>query len=296
MEQRILVLFNQYGLGTPQRVLPLGGNKSLNYRVDTSHGSVVVRVVRKDKSPADLNIELGLLAYLRDFGYPAPEVVLTHNGRTTVTSGEHTAVLTHFVEGTHAHAPWAARQAGAALRTYHDLVPGFVTDTPMPHGESLTQILRERADKADTIAADGRVFVDTLAAAVESALAGTDELLLHGAPRTSSYLFHDNTLAAVLDFDSARMGYAAHDLGLALNSFGRLSRQREPAWETARALIEGYRPASPCLVRNAVLVTAALAVKRALSTRGLDADARTVWFASAQRTFQQLDTFVERLG
>lgn len=239
-------LLATYAFGTVRSADLMPGGKNQHHQLVTSDGTFVVRRSYRSKTEAALDAELELIAFLREHGFPAPEVVPTADGRTWTTVGGRLYTVWVYVRGRafSADQPADLDQAATALATYHRLVEGFTPAAPRPSGEGLADRLADRLAQVRALADDaagpsavqghddaGRLALATLPYALDEAqrtvgllaglAPGLPRALIHGGCRRGSLRFQGPALAAVLDFDSARWEARVIDLGIAVHDFAK---------------------------------------------------------------------------
>jgi homoserine kinase type II len=221
------------------RPLPLG--KSRHHVVVTDRGTYVLRCSYRSKTVDQIEFEHELIAYLRAHGFPAPRVAETVDGTTHVAVDGRLYRLTAFVRGSACDA--RSRNLEEVARTlahYHDLAATFDPVAPTPDQARLNASLRERLATVRNLRAarfgptDGEIepLLEALPEALEhaeAAVAALDdlyprlpELVIHAGCRRASALCKGDALAAMLDFDSARLEARVVDLAVALHDFAKV--------------------------------------------------------------------------
>lgn len=210
------------------------------------------------------------MAHLRVHGFPAPRVVAAVTGATFVAVDGRLYRLTAFVRGAPCDVRSGSRleEVARALARYHRLVAAFEPAAPMPMGPRLNESLRERlaaltrprAAGLGTGRENGRLVaaLPNALGHAEAALAVLDELyprlpelVVHAGCRRASALFDGDALAAILDFDSARLEARALDLAVALHDFAKVyGDPASPAYkvpldlEVVARFLAGYQDVS----------------------------------------------------
>lgn len=234
-----------FGLRRPIEAEPLGrgSRRSAKSRLTTPDGRFLLK--RRASDPAvvaRLGFVHALQAHLADAGCPVPRLRRSTDGRTAVTLAAGTYELFEWVDG----ARWAGRvpesaEVGASLGAMLDAAARFRAPADAP-----SRSFRGAVDAADVLdrvvgaamAADPDTDRGRLSDAVASLLgrarraagrtrdAGIDSWprqCIHGDLHPGNVLFSGGRLAALLDFDGARVDHRACEVANALVHFGNHS-------------------------------------------------------------------------
>jgi homoserine kinase type II len=234
-------LAGHFDLGRWESAKVLAAGKSQHYILTTDRGRFVVRRSYRAKEADGVRFEHELVDHLRANGFPGPEFVLTVDGEPYAAVDGRIWRTSVFVEGRpgdSAH-PGDVEAIAGALASYHRLVDGFTASVPVPAAELVVDALARRV--ADTVALlDGgaRPVNDSqgLLASLEQTLADAQAVLrrlqvlyaahplqiIHGGCRRGSALFRGDTLAVVIDFDSAHLELRALDLAVGVHDFAKV--------------------------------------------------------------------------
>lgn len=287
-------LVTTYAFGAVRSADLMPGGKNQHHQLVTSEGTFVVRRSYRSKTEAALDAELELIAFLREEGFPAPEVVPTADGRSWTTVGGRLYTVWVYVPGRafSPEQPADLEHAAGALATYHRLVEGFTSAAPMLPAEGLARRLADRLVQVLALAGDpagpgalqahddaGRRALAILPYALEEAqrtlgllaqlAPGLPRTLIHGGCRRGSLRFQGPMLAAVLDFDSARWEARVIDLGIAVHDFAK--RYGDPQsddykvaldLDVASRFLRAYSEGNPPVEAEIEALPALLAAKR----------------------------------
>jgi Ser/Thr protein kinase RdoA (MazF antagonist) len=219
------------------------GRTNVSFYLTTQSGRYVLRRSTARKSLAGLEFELRLMDFLRQRGYPAPEIVPTRAGTRYVEHDDSFYLLTAFISGTPcdpedpAHLLASARGLGLYHRLVRDL-PGPHYTRPAPDPSVLEPERFRQFSKIHSVAEqfltadeqsslrDAFSFLRCELSAVAEELAGTlpglSRLFIHGSFGRSALLFDGDALAAVLDYDRAGYELRCTDLAYTTKAFCRI--------------------------------------------------------------------------
>lgn len=213
------------------------GASNDSWFVETTSGEVVVRRSHDLKTAASLRFEQALLAYLEGRGYPAPTVVPTRTGATSLLIDELHHMVTRRLPGVLCDVQVPAQYAAAAhaFGWFHDLVRDLPTTQSPLESSSLALIsptAQEHLERAlsvagpllpteqrDELRRDGEWLGQEMALAREELggrLGELTYLITHGSWGPTAVLFEDGRLSGVVDFDRAAHDLLSLDLATAL--------------------------------------------------------------------------------
>lgn len=208
-----------------------------------------------------------LQLYLTGQGFPtAPLIGTRKSNQSMLRLASSVYELFTFVEGTgFPHSLPAACQAGAALRRLHDLLGDYQCDFHIPTGcfhdsllvrESIRRVaegickrtnVMGHEDELDSLSHYLETTYDQAAGAISAALLQGELGICHGDFHPGNLIFHGDHVAALLDYDAARIMPRLCELANALLQFSFQRRGTNPdQWPEqaemtrAAALLYGY--------------------------------------------------------
>ncbi|PDW03089.1 homoserine kinase [Candidatus Viridilinea mediisalina] len=257
-----------YDLGTVRSALPAShGVVNETAFAETSRGRYVVRRNQRKIGRASIILRHRLMAWLRARGFPAPRLVTTRSGETSVELDGRIFEVFNFIDGDEFNAERSAhiRGTGSILARYHRAVEGF-PDAPAYQGPRYTTQslpgLIERIMERDVM---GDLMVplnwydrrasDLRRALPEAVYESLPYVLIHGDVHRDNLIFRGDVVAALIDFDQVTIDARLVDLADAMVDFavGPAPHDWYP-WGVyagpldatrARNLIEGYNEALP---------------------------------------------------
>ena len=225
------------------------GSVNSNFAADLEDGGRVFLRVCEESDEAAVRLGNRLLHHLVAGGVPTPAPLALSDGSDTLAEhqGKPVAIFP-FIAGEsccqRSCTPAHLRAVGAALGRIHQVGRSFESPPANRFGSAQ---LQQRLAHLHTLSLPAPLRVDcqhlnerltTLAARPQT----NDPIIIHGDVFRDNILWQDDTLAAVLDFESASLGHPAFDLMVTLLAWcygDHLDR------DLARALIDGYRSQAP---------------------------------------------------
>jgi Ser/Thr protein kinase RdoA (MazF antagonist) len=265
-----------YGLGLIKaQNLPLG-QRSHNVIVNTTAGRKVLKRYRPKWQPPTINYGHSILDRLAECNFPAPRLVATPGGATSVTHNSRYYALFNYVKGSNYAASYLPRShwfrlatlAGQTLARLHQQLEGF-----MPQGRHHLGFIsydqgRNRevawyvAQVPDLIAKSQKLTPpeakvhadwllqkgDWLAGELQSLdevlrAAALPRLIIHGDYALQNLLFQPDGSVTPVDFELARLEWRLSDLVTSLLRFGN-ARERYDM-QTMRAFMTAYQAEYP---------------------------------------------------
>ena len=228
------------------------GRANVSFLLTTTTGSYVLRKSSPRKNLTGIRFEVGLLAFLRERDYPAPEIIPTRQGEKFVEHDGALYLLSRFIPGEPYDPanPNHLLEAGRKFGLYHSLVKLF----PGPLYHRLAPLISLLGPEGSRPFADIEKF--------GSRLLGRDEqkrladiftrvrrqseylhqhlkdiyprllmLVIQGSYGQTALIFNDDTLAGLVDFDRAGHEIRALDLACSLKDFcsvhGKFRKDRQ---------------------------------------------------------------------
>jgi homoserine kinase type II len=199
--------------------------------VKTSKGQFVVRRNQRRLSEESHRYRHALIQWLNDNNFPTPPVIPTRNGDTLLTMGGRSYEVFPFIDGVDYDSvhPNQLYSVGETLAHYHDLT----TDFPAPIGEqrprysaqdvmALSERLLERDMMGDLY--DDLMWYDMRAAQIRAIITNDvytrlPHVVVHGDVHRDNFLFRNDEVVALLDFDQAVWDARISDLADAIVGF-----------------------------------------------------------------------------
>ena len=219
------------------------GSSNVSFFVTASSGKYVLRRSHSRKNVEAIRFEIKLIDYLREKGYPAPDLVMTRQREGYV---EHDGVLylmTRFIPG-HPYDPENPNHlfaSGHGLGLYHRLVkdlPGPYYRRPVPALTTLEPTGIKGLTAIDRLAKlylsteeqkrlmDGFSYVQSQCINVCQSMVEISPRLsnriIQGSFGRSALIFHGDTLSGVVDYDRATYELLGMDLAYAIKAFCRI--------------------------------------------------------------------------
>lgn len=289
----------RYDLGEITRVYAFnrGSRQSPKAIVETDRGRYLVkRRARGGDDPSRVALSHDLQLFLHAKGFPTPAIIGTRHGNNSMTQiGARVYEVFTFVEGEgFDRTPGPCEDAGRQLRALHLHVRDYTPKWPVPAWSRAQpeRTMRELGTIARRGLAprDTRQLADRLARinadTAGETLRATEAQMLHGDWHPGNMVFHGNTVAAVLDFDAARLGPRLLDIASGSLQFSMTRVGLDPAsWPDGldahrfAAFLRGYGPdagaaglaALPATMAGALIAEVAAPVASTGTFAGRDA-------------------------
>jgi homoserine kinase type II len=222
-----------YDLGTLESVTKaFHGFVNETMFVQTSKGRFVMRRNHRRFSEETHRYRHALISWLRERGFPTSELVPTRDGDTLLVLGGRTYEVAPFIEARDydPNRPQQMESVGETLARYHKTIEGF---PPPPQSEqaprysahdvmALSERLLERDMMGDLY--DILMWYDMRAAKLRQQF--PDEVynslphtLIHGDVHKDNFLFQDDEVIALIDFDQVAWDARIADLADLLVGF-----------------------------------------------------------------------------
>ena len=276
------------------------GRNNESFHLQAETGNYVLRRSRANKTTEALAFEHGLIAHLRQHGFPVPELIPSLTGLTWESCGGRLWTVSRFIVGDQpTRNEQTASLGGAILARFHLAMAGFQPDAAVPLEENRI------VDVLGTLAAyegDPKLMpeVSTLVERTSTAAHKTAELLkisakdlpqtiIHGSCRLTSLLMQNDKIVALLDMDSARCGSRAEDIAIALASFAKcragtavdaiMADSLSKAYASVLAIEPAEVEAIPAHLAQALLFPWVKAMERSLVSSPYDSEqiAKAQW-------------------
>jgi Ser/Thr protein kinase RdoA (MazF antagonist) len=245
----LAICLSHYDLGEVRRVVafPRGSPRSPKVVIDCEHGKYLLkRRPRGRDEPAKVECAHRLQMYLAAQNFPLPHLIGTrrHNDTMIVHEGAIYELFELVEGGAYKRTPEATISAGRTMGLFHKLTQDYHA-AGFPSGGSYhdSQIIRQAINNTLASLPDHPSPSDTVAGVAEGL--GTDYAMaaesvneqglwnwhgqiVHGDWHPGNMLFRQGKVAAVLDYDSARVLQRAIDLANGALQFSILAGGQEP--------------------------------------------------------------------
>ena len=219
------------------------GSSNISFFVTTSSGKYVLRCSNSRKTIESIQSEVQLIGFLREKGYPAPEIVTTKTGDGYVENNGSLYLMARFISGD----PYDTDnvnhllETGRSLATYHQVVKTYKDlnfSRPSPSFISLG------AKNIDSLREFDRLSKNFLTSEEVKELEGvysyiTDQfemisretakiyeslskVIIQGSFGRSAIIFDGDKIIGVVDFDRATYDVLGIDLAYTIKAFCRI--------------------------------------------------------------------------
>jgi Ser/Thr protein kinase RdoA (MazF antagonist) len=256
-----------YELDRPRIVSSFPGERNDNFLVEDHSGRrLVIRRFRRNPGRARIAFQLDVQEHLSQAGVPNAAIIATRH-RSRITPGEPPCVAFEYIDGAH-YAFTSLAQLKAAARTLahlHDTLDTLrIDDVPTTVNPHVERWWQRPGQEIDALGATVRphdlaLLQRTVAQLDLDACARLPAGFIHGDFHGRNLIFHQDQVAAVLDFDVVHHTVRALDvarsmLALARPQRGSLHVRTEFAttflaeYQRHRPLTEPERAALPTLL------------------------------------------------
>ncbi|GMU37575.1 MAG: phosphotransferase [Phycisphaerae bacterium] len=265
----LVIALSHYDLGVIESLTPLtkGSRRSPKTGIVAERGKFLLK--RRDAAHCDperIRFAHALQAHLKRAGFPAPGVIPTRSGgRTFLRVGEHVYELFEFVAGQRYRAtPAEAWSAGETLAEFHAAAASLEARGPVPradyHDNAVVRrafdSIREQAPGTEGAAAAGilqrlhRAYDAASRAAAACGLPTFPAAVIHCDWHPGNMLFREGRVAAVIDYDTARVSRRVIDVANGALQFSLVGGEDvrdwpdEPDLDRFGAFLSGYESRS----------------------------------------------------
>ena len=253
-----------YGLGRRLACQALDGSgATLRLLLTTERGDYELRAIARDVvGRRGLDVELGLIAYLRQRSFPAPNPLSRPSGGQYVRHEGVFYVIAPAMAGqAYDESDAQAIAAGRSLARYHTLVRDYPGPFRLAGSRYLTDVLVEDAAwlrgmqhfvtqvRPDQLGELGEVFSDVsrqlldLQAPIRDLYGKEPRLITHGSFTRGAVLFHDDVVVKVDDFEQTSYDVRLTDVARACISFCRHADGSAEGPALERGLYRQFRAA-----------------------------------------------------
>ena len=211
-------IVSHYAIGTPLglEVVP-GGFGNSNFKLKTTDGTFLLKIC-DEKHPAELHMQIALLAHLRQHAYPTAYPILQRDGEALHVTENYCVMLYPFLPGaTPSPSQRTAAQIGEALAQLHCIPP--IAGLPrFPMGISQIVPFLEEVQGNPQFAT--HPFVAWLTSQLEWMMPQLTAVLptglLHGDLFLDNTLFDGDRMVAILDFEEGCHDTLLIDVAMAI--------------------------------------------------------------------------------
>ncbi|MEO1129714.1 MAG: phosphotransferase [Planctomycetota bacterium] len=267
----LAIVLSHYDMGVIRSITPIdrGAGGTAKFLVDCEGGRFVLkRRVERREEMSRVAFTHAVHIELINKGFPAPTLIGTKRSRSSiVVHAGRLYELIQYVRGSRCdHSEQQTREAGATLARLHEALVDFVSPTPPPFG-TFHDAQRVVGQLEAIGRAEGPALTQLLDRYTEAAGRAEDcgvkawpEQVIHGDWHPGNLLFSGTAVAAVLDYDTARMAARAIDLANGALQFSITRESGETrTWpdhldeDRLRAFLTGYDEGSNHPVSRAEL-------------------------------------------
>ena len=235
---------------------------ALRLLLTTERGDYDLRAVGRDVvGRLGLDVELGLIAYLRQRSYPSPDLLSKAGGQYVRHNGVFYTVAPAMAGKAYDESDAQAIAAGRSLARYHTLARGYGGPYRLAGSRYVTDVLVENATwlrgmqrfvsqvRPDHLGALGPVFGDTahqlrdLQAPIHELYDSESRLITHGSFTRDAVLFRDDVVVKVDDFQQTSYDVRLTDVAKACISFCSRTGASEADRTLERGLYRQFRAA-----------------------------------------------------
>ena len=235
----------QYPIGTSLKFEELpGGFGNSNFKLTTTNGEFLLKIC-DEKDPAELNMQIALLAQLQQHAYPTVYPILTKAEQPLIHETLGSVMLYPFLRGTQpSPSPEVLAQLGAALAKLHSVPP--IAGLPR-FAMGISQMRPFFQEVQDTQFAR-HPFVESLKSELETMESQLNTPLpmglLHGDLFLDNTLFDGDKMVAILDFEEGCYDTLLLDVGMTIIGCCYTSEHRLNL-EAVQRFLETYNAMRP---------------------------------------------------
>jgi homoserine kinase type II len=221
-----------YDLGTLENVTKAyHGFVNETVFVQTSEGHFVLRRNHRRLNEESHRYRHAMMLWLNEQGFPAPDLLPTRDGETLLVLDGRSYEITRYISG-HEYDPANPEHllgVGEMLARYHHAISGFDAppgEPPLRYNAHNVMALSERLLERDIMGElyDILTWYDTRAAHLRSILPDSQyenlpHLVIHGDIHRDNFLFVNNEVVSLLDYDQAAWDARIVDLADAIVGF-----------------------------------------------------------------------------
>lgn len=318
----LAIVCSRYDIGVIEAVKEFrrGSGRAPKVVMKTDRGRYLLkrRAAGKD-TPARVAFSHAIQMHLAQRRFPLPRLVATRtDGSTMLALGEHIYELFEFVAGNSYDGSLdATADAGRALGFFQRLLGSFKTEGFTPASgsyhnarglsEHLASIAGRLGDPRDCALVERlqAAYADAAQRVEAAGYSGWPSQIIHGDWHPGNMLFHGSRVAAVIDYDTARLCPRAIDLANGALQFSMTMKGSDPEkWPDGldesrlKRFCRGYESVKDCIISTAeldalpwlmleaLIVEAAVPIAATGSFAGLSGagflrmvDAKSAWLA-----------------
>lgn len=252
MEIHVGDLLDNFDVGKIKRIksIPTSGNSS--YRIETTKDNYFLRLCPEDRpqwrSKSELEAEIELLAHLKKNNFPVAEAIPDKDGKKIISLENQHGYLRKFTEGKGKSNPTRKeiKMFGEVLGAFHLLVENYKTAHKRKQVWDLDHTRHYFEEDKETILKSNLKNKKEFVRRVERELAALHfprnlpSGTMHEDLGKRHVIWHQNRIAAMIDFDRSYYGKLILDIGQAAR--GWCFKNNWAVWsdENFKALLEGY--------------------------------------------------------
>jgi Ser/Thr protein kinase RdoA (MazF antagonist) len=272
----LAMVCSRYDIGVIESVRPFkrGSGRAPKVVIKTDRGRYLLkRRAAGPQTPVRVAFSHAIQSHLSARKFPLPLLITTRTDQSTILLLDgHTYELFEFIAGDNYDLSLdATADAGRALGLFHRLLVRFHASSYSPavgsyhnapglrrHLDAIASRLHESERATVAYLADA---YDAAASSVEAAgIARWPHQIIHGDWHPGNMLFKGSRVAAVIDYDTARLGPRAVDLANGALQFSITMRGQDPRhWPEAldegrlKRFCRGYETVRDCVISVAEL-------------------------------------------
>ncbi len=235
----------QYPIGTALKLEEIpGGFGNSNFKLTTTTGAFLLKIC-DEKDTAELNMQISLLAQLRQHAYPTVYPILTKDQKSLIHETFGSVMLYPFLHGTQPQpSPKVLAQLGTALARLH-CIPRIAG---LPRFAMGIAQMRPFFQEVQGTQFARHPFVESLKSELESMESQLNTPLpmglLHGDLFLDNTLFNDEQMVAILDFEEGCYDTLLIDVGMTIIGCC-YTPQHQLVLRAARRFLETYNAGRP---------------------------------------------------
>ncbi|MCY3742485.1 MAG: homoserine kinase [Candidatus Poribacteria bacterium] len=207
----------QYPIGTSLKLEEIrGGFGNSNFKLTTTTGEFLLKIC-DEKDPAELNMQIALLAQLHQHAYPTVYPILTKEKQPLIHETFGSVMIYPFLRGTQpSSTPKILAQLGTALAQLHRVPP--IAELPrfamgISQMRPFFQEVQDTEFAAHPFIASLKSELETMASQLNTPLPMG---LLHGDLFLDNTLFNGDKMVAILDFEEGCYDTLLLDVGMTI--------------------------------------------------------------------------------
>jgi homoserine kinase type II len=250
-KEELSALLTGFDLGKIKKIRPLSASGNITFKIETAKGNYFFRLCPSGpqwRPRNEIQAEIELLAHLKKHHFPVTEPIPNKNGKEIISWKNHHGYLRKFVDGKEKLRPTfqEIKEFGRMFGTFHTLIENYKTPHKRNHRWDLEQTKKYfEEDKKVILKSDfknKKEFIQNVERELsklhfpKNLPSGT----IHEDLGKRHVLWHQNKIAAVIDFDRSYYGKLILDFGQAARGWCFENKWQTWSIENFNALLEGY--------------------------------------------------------